>query len=60
MMGSAPHATPSIVSTLDRKRYPNLAAWYDWDREQHIRQAMTSGMTREQAEHHDEDERSEG
>jgi hypothetical protein len=59
MTGSV-HVTFGIASTLDRQRYPNLAAWHDWDREQHIRQAMQAGMTRGQAEWHDRDESREG
>ena len=51
---------PPEAPRIDRERSPNLAAWYDWDREQHIRQAMKAGMTREQAEWHDRDEQHEG
>ena len=60
MTSFLPHLSPSVASTLDREKYPNLAAWYDWDREQHIRQAMKAGMTRAQAEWHDQDEAREG
>lgn len=60
MSSPHPHLTPSVEPTLDRDRFPNLAAWYDWDREQHIRQAMKAGMTREEAQWHDADERREG
>lgn len=28
-----PH--PPEAPRIDRERYPNLAAWYDWHREQH-------------------------
>jgi hypothetical protein len=60
MSGPRPNPTPSVAATLDRDRFPNLAAWYDWDREEHIRHAMKAGMTREEAERHDADERHEG
>lgn len=55
-----PAASSHVQPRIDRDRYPNLAAWYDWDREQHIQQAMRAGMTREQAEWHDHDEANEG
>ena len=45
---------------IDRKKFPNLAAERDWDREQHIQQAMQSGMTRKQAERHADAELREG
>ena len=44
----------------DDAKFPNLAAERDWDREQHIKQAMQSGMTRKQAERHADDELREG
>jgi hypothetical protein len=58
--GTGPAASGHGRHGIDRDRFPNLAAWYDWDREQHIRQAMRAGMTREQAEWHDADESREG
>lgn len=45
---------------LDPKKFPNLAAERDWDREQHIKQAMQAGMTRRQAEKHADDELRDG
>ena len=52
---------PSRSSTtaddgIDPKKFPNLAAERDWDREQHIKQAMQAGMNRKQAERHADDE----
>lgn len=41
---------------IDPKKFPNLAAEHDWDREQHIKQAMQAGMNRKQAERHADDE----
>lgn len=41
---------------IDAKRFPNIAAERDWDREQHIRQAMANGLTRKQAEAHADQE----
>ena len=45
---------------IDPKKFPNLAAERDWDREQHIKQAMQAGMTRKQAEKHADAELREG
>ncbi|HUR25799.1 MAG TPA: hypothetical protein VM327_07290 [Candidatus Thermoplasmatota archaeon] len=45
---------------IDRAKFPNLAAERDWDRDQHIKQAMKAGMTRKQAERHADDELREG
>lgn len=41
---------------IDQKKFPNLAAEQDWDREQHIKQAIQAGMSRKQAERHADDE----
>lgn len=49
--GSKPDA-----SSLDAKRYPNLAAERAWDREENIKGAMAGGMTRAQAERHADSE----
>ena len=48
------------AEAIDRKKFPNLAAEEEWDREQHIKQAMQAGMTRKQAERHADDELREG
>jgi hypothetical protein len=41
---------------IDHDRFPNLAALEAWDREMHIRAAMSMGLTRKQAELHAEEE----
>ena len=51
---------PADSGDIDRKKFPNLAAERDWDREQHIKQAMRAGMTRKQAEKHADAELREG
>ena len=43
---------PKPKDPIDEKRFPNIAAERQWDREQHVRQAMANGMTRKQAEKH--------
>ncbi|MHB8633334.1 MAG: hypothetical protein ACYDBQ_05105 [Thermoplasmatota archaeon] len=37
---------------VDPKRFPNLAAQNDMDREEHIRRAMANGASRKEAERH--------
>lgn len=37
---------------IDSAKFPNLAAERDWDRAQHIKQAIAAGMTKKQAERH--------
>jgi hypothetical protein len=49
-----PRAAKAVPS--EDKRFPNLAAEREWDREQHIRRAMASGLTRRQAERHADEE----
>lgn len=55
-----PKSRTADSADIDPKKFPNLAAERDWDREQHIKQAMQAGMTRKQAEKHADDELREG
>lgn len=55
-----PKSRPTDSADIDPKKFPNLAAEHDWDREQHIKQAMQAGMTRKQAEKHADDELRDG
>ena len=55
-----PKQKPRPADDIDPKKFPNLAAEQDWDREQHVKQAMQAGMNRKQAEKHADDELREG
>lgn len=57
---SKPKSRTADSADIDSKKFPNLAAESDWDREQHIKQAMQAGMTRKQAEKHADDELRDG
>lgn len=43
---------PDAVEVLDERKYPNLAAQREMDRQLHVRQARKMGLTRKQASQH--------